>query len=423
MSEAVPNAPKNQVGAGQQPGIELLAAIVASSGDAIVSLDLEGYITCWNSAARHLFGFTPQEAIGIHAAFLLWPAHLRRQAIRSIDQLKGGAGPFHYESQLKKKDGTLVAVSVTAFGVRNAAGELIGIAAIYRDISRFFATARDVGQQKELERERSLLASIVNSSDEAIYSEAPDGTVNSWNGGAEKLFGYSATEIVGRNITLCIPQERRAESLKHLRRVLRKEGIQQFQTVRRRKDGGLVDVSITMSPIIDSAGAVSGLAVIARDITQRRQFEEQLTKARDEALEAARLKSEFLANMSHEIRTPLNSMVGLGAMLLDTKLGVEQQALVREMQDTNEGLLAIINDILDFSKMSVGKLIFEVVDFELEKVIAATLSLLAAPSRKKGLEVAMWIEPGTPKILRGDPGRLRQVLANLVSNAVKYTEQ
>ena len=195
-----------------------------------------------------------------------------------------------------------VPVSFSASQFKDAQGKVRGV----------FASARDIGERQRLERERSLLASIVTSSEDAIYSETPDGIVNSWNGGAEKLLGYSGAEIVGRNITVCIPLERRVESLDHLRRVLRKDGIQQFETVRRRKDGSLVEVSITMSPIMDKAGGVGGIALIARDITQRKRFEDELTKARDEALEGARLKSEFLANMSHEIRTPLNAAGRIG---------------------------------------------------------------------------------------------------------------
>ena len=134
MSEAVPNADQNQVDAGQQPG-ELLRATVAASGDAIFSLDPQGKITASNPAAQHLFGFTSQEAIGTPAPDLLCPPHLRQQAVETLQKVARGEGPFHYESQRQKKDGSLIDVSVTIFGVRNQADELIGIAAVYRDIS------------------------------------------------------------------------------------------------------------------------------------------------------------------------------------------------------------------------------------------------------------------------------------------------
>jgi two-component system sensor histidine kinase/response regulator len=384
-------------------------ALIESSPDALLATDIRLNITDVNEKTAQLTGYSRQELLRSPLPSLFTDAALAAQAAhKALSELVKD-----YQLTIRTADGADVPVSFNASQFKDAQGEVRGV----------FASARDISEHQRLERERSLLASIVTSSEEAIYSETPEGIVNSWNGGAEKLLGYSAQEMIGRNITVCIPLERRVESLEHLRRVLRKEGIQQFQTVRRRKDGSVVDVSITMSPIVDKAGGVSGIALIARDITQRKHFEEELTKARDEALEGARLKSEFLANMSHEIRTPLNSMVGLGGILLDSNLSGEQQSLVRELHDTNEGLLAIINDILDFSKMSVGKLLFEVVDFELEKVIAATLSLLAVRARKKRLEVAMSIEPDTPGILRGDPGRLRQVLANLLSNAVKFTDR
>jgi PAS domain S-box-containing protein len=352
-------------------------ALIESSPDALLATDIRLNITDVNEKTAQLTGYSRQELLRSPLPSLFTDAALAAQAAhKALSELVKD-----YQLTIRTADGADVPVSFNASQFKDAQGEVRGV----------FASARDISEHQRLERERSLLASIVTSSEEAIYSETPEGIVNSWNGGAEKLLGYSAQEMIGRNITVCIPLERRVESLEHLRRVLRKEGIQQFQTVRRRKDGSVVDVSITMSPIVDKAGGVSGIALIARDITQRKHFEEELTKARDEALEGARLKSEFLANMSHEIRTPLNSMVGLGGILLDSNLSGEQQSLVRELHDTNEGLLAIINDILDFSKMSVGKLLFEVVDFELEKVIAATLSLLAVRARKKRLEVAMSI--------------------------------
>ncbi len=382
-------------------------ALIESALDALLATDTQLNIIDVNDKTVQITGYSREELLRSPLPSLFTDAALAAQAAhKALSELVKD-----YQLTIRTADGADVPVSFSASQFKDAQGKVRGV----------FASVRDIGERQRLERERSLLASIVTSSEDAIYSETPEGLVSSWNGGAEKLLGYCGPEIVGRNVTVCIPLERRVESLDHLRRVLRKDGIQQFETVRRRKDGSVVDVSITMSPIIDKAGAVSGLALIARDITERNRFEDELTKARDEALEGARLKSEFLANMSHEIRTPLNSMVGLGGILLDTRLSDEQQESVREIRDNADGLLAIINDILDFSKMSVGKLLFEVVDFELEKVIAATLSLLAVRARKKGLEVAMSIEPATPVMLRGDPGRLRQVLANLLSNAVKFT--
>jgi PAS domain S-box-containing protein len=343
-------------------------ALIESSLDALLAIDGQLNIIDVNDKSVQLTGYSREELLRSSLPSLFTDADLATEAARKAlsESVKD------CELTIRTADGADVPVSFNASQFRDAQGKVRGV----------FATARDIGERQRLERERSLLASIVTSSEDAIYSETTDGIVNSWNGGAEKLFGYSAQEIVGRNATVCIPLEHRVESLEHLRRVLRKEGIQQFETVRRRKDGSVVGVSTTMSPIIDKAGRVSGIALIARDITQRWHFEDELTKARDEALEGARLKSEFLANMSHEIRTPLNSLIGLGRMLLDTRLSAEQQALLREMRENTDGLLAILNDILDFSKMSAGKLLFEQVDFELERVIAAALSLLAARAKE-----------------------------------------
>jgi two-component system, sensor histidine kinase and response regulator len=234
--------------------------------------------------------------------------------------------------------------------------------------------------------------------------------------------GYSAAEMIGRSVTVCVPLERRGELLARENLVLR-GGVEQFETRRLHKDGSQIDVSVTMSPVNDNQGNVTGVASICRDITERKRVEVELTKARDEALEGERVSSEFLANMSHEIRTPLNSIIGITAMLLDGKLAEEERRHLHGVNESAAGLLSVLNDILDFSKLSAGKVSFQTIDFDLEEVLFAALNRFAEAARRKGLEFIASIEPDVPQQLRGDPDRVRQVLSNLVNNAVKFTER
>jgi PAS domain S-box-containing protein len=186
-------------------------------------------------------------------------------------------------------------------------------------------------------------------------------------------------------------------------------------------DGGIRWVSTRTARLPSRTGLRAVFVGTVDDITERKRMEEELARGRDAAIEGARIKSEFLSNMSHEIRTPLNGIIGMSGLLLDTKLNAEQREFAETVRSSSDALLTIVNDILDFSKIAAGKMVFEEIDFDLLAMAESTVELLAGQAHKKGVELVLFIDPEVPCALRGDPGRLRQVLTNLLGNSIKFT--
>ncbi|WP_255482318.1 response regulator [Pseudarthrobacter sp. NBSH8] len=264
------------------------------------------------------------------------------------------------------------------------------------------------------------LGAIVNSSANAIMGTTPDGVISSWNPGAEKVYGYTSAEVIGRHAGFLLPPERRGRVAEVLASVAAGGEAQTFESEHVRKDGSRVPVAITASPIRDGQ-RVRGVASIAQDMTVRRAAEKELEAAREAALESSRLKSEFLATMSHEIRTPMNGVVGLTALLLETPLDQTQKQYAQGVKGAGEALLSLINDILDFSKLEAGKVDLDIRAFDPRVLVEEVAGLLTEPARAKNLELIAYCEPDVQARLHGDSGRIRQILLNLASNAVKFT--
>jgi two-component system, sensor histidine kinase and response regulator len=272
------------------------------------------------------------------------------------------------------------------------------------------------------EQTRAFLASIVESSDDSIIGTDLNGTILSWNRGAERLWGYSAEEAIGRHITLLFPTDHQEDYLQSLERIARQERIERFESTRIRKDGSVVEVSVILSPIRDDAGRIRGVSAIYSDVTKQKRAEADLVKAKEAAEAASRAKSEFLANMSHEIRTPMNGILGMLDVALDMYLSDELRDYLETARISANTLLVILNDILDFSKIEAGRMELERTPMSVAAAVHEAVSVLAVVAHAKNLDLRHTISDNMPLVLLGDPTRLRQVLVNLINNAIKFTE-
>jgi len=266
-----------------------------------------------------------------------------------------------------------------------------------------------------LEREAFRLAAIVESAEDAIVSKDLDGIIQSWNHGAERIFGYTAEEAIGRPITIVIPDDRLDEEAEVLRRIRAGLAVEHFETVRRRKDGSPIDISLTVSPIRTSTGEVIGASKIARDITEQRRL-------REIAEEASRLKDEFLALLSHELRTPLNTVLGYARMLRkeDSRMVGDLRVRALDALERNaDALSRLVADVLDTSRSVSGKLRLDLEPAPLEEIVSEAVRTVSPPAEAKDLSFEIHCEPGIS--VRADRDRLQQVLWNLLSNAIKFT--
>ena len=326
---------------------------------------------------------------------------------------------MRFEWLYRSPDGGLREVDTTLVPLQAGSGASAGVASFSMDISerkRADATLRD-----SLARNR-VLATMVDRSTDSIHARDLDGNVTYWNQGAERVTGFSALEAIGQPLrSLHLREKNEAELAAILARV-RSGRATDFEGPRLNKSGQTIDVAIRTAPLFDEDNRLSGEVCVLRDITEAKNDERELRRAKEAAEAANRAKSEFLANMSHEIRTPLNGVLGLTELVLDSELTREQRADLELVQAAGRSLMTILNDILDFSKIEAGQLQIETFEFAPADSIADTLKLLAPRARQKGLTLSCDARDIPPRLL-GDPGRLRQIVMNLVGNAIKFTAQ
>jgi PAS domain S-box-containing protein len=401
-----------------------LAAIVESSDDAIVGKNLSGVVTSWNKGAQRLFGYSAGEMVG-QSILRLIPSDRHHEEAEILRRLQQGNRIEHFETVRVRKDGSKVYVSLTVSPVKNSEGEVVGASKI----------ARDIGDRVQAEQTRNRLAAIVESSDDAIISKSIEGIVESWNQGAERMFGYKASEIIGQSILKIIPLNRQQEEPAILERLSHGERVEHFETVRLRKDGREIEVSVTISPLRNSAGEIFGASKIVRDISGRKASERALAEIR-EKLQAytseleervqertARLEEmvgeleAFSYSISHDLRAPLRAMQQYSHVLLEDykgKFDAQGEVYLKRIIAAGDRLDTLIRDVLAYSRVMREPLTLETVP--LESLINGIIhDLPDLQPDKADVRIETPLLP-----VCGNPAFLTQALTNLLTNAVKF---
>ena len=448
---------------------ERLLAIMEGMSDGLLVLDQGGRVRYSNFRASEFLGVAPQSVIGEQLRALLrggvtderqlepWTTDVSRLGERLALTLEIAGPPrrdlsallftipgqgsdevdvgvlLHDVTQeldlIRAKDQLLTAVSQESYE---------RVQALNRELER------RVTAQRSAQKAEAHLAAIVQSSDAAIVGNSLDGLVTSWNPGAERLFGYTASEMVGRPISIIAPPGQRGRPRSVLERIRKGLPIEPYEAVRVRKDGTRVTVVVAVSPIRDQNGTIVSAAAILRDVTASKAAEEairrlnqelearvadrtaDLLEANEELKNASRLKSEFLANMSHELRTPLNAIIGFSEVLLDPELsrvGPEQRdQFVGNIHRSGKHLLALINDILDLSKVEAGRMELRYETLALGPLLEGCVSIVTPLADKKNIRLNAVCDPPHSRV-RADPAKVKQVLYNLLSNGVKFTSE
>ncbi len=401
-----------------------LAAVVEYSSDAIISKTLDGQITTWNRAAEAMFGYRADQAIG-QSVYVLIPAERHEEEVRVLAQLNHGERVAAFDTQRLTKDGALIDVSVSISPIRDSHGQLIGASKIARDISR---QKQDAAALRESE-ERSRLA--IESAEMGTFDWDMTSNWITWSRRHEALWGYAQGEFDGSYAAFARrvhPDDTAGIAAQIAVSIASKDLFQHDYRVVR-PDGTISWVAGSGRFEFDAAGQPTRMLGMVRDITEQRQAEDARLKAQrleaenHQIQEANRLKSQFLANMSHELRTPLNAVIGFADLLQSGFVkpdSPKHQDFLGHIGTSGRHLLQLINDVLDLSKVEAGKFDFYPQAIDLPALLDEVKAILQTSMQRKNIAVSTVIDTDVAS-LSLDPSRLKQVLYNYLSNAIKFT--
>jgi len=385
-----------------------------NANDMVYTHDLEWKLTSLNRVGEQITGYNHQEALGMNLLDMV-AAESRELAKQKIRQSLAEAPACAYEIEIVTRDGRRVPLEVSA-RVIHQDGKAVGVQGNARDISerrRSEQALRDSESRYRLLFERNLAG---------VYRSTLDGRILDCNEAFARAYGYASVEeaLAQQATSLYADADGRDAFISRLRE---NGSVANLELCMRRKDDSPVWVLENASLLRDENGDLNLIEGTVIDITERKRADQAMEQAKEAAEEASRAKGEFLANVSHEIRTPMNGIMGMTELALDSGPNAEQREYLEAIQGSARSLLSVINDILDFSKIEARKLELEPISFDLRPSLNETIKMLGLRVYQKGLTLESHIEPNVPEALVGDPGRLRQVIVNLVGNAIKFTEQ
>lgn len=381
-----------------------LDRLFESAQEALVMADNQGQVIRINKEFSKVFGYSKKEVKGKNVDDLVAPVHYRNKAVSITKQVAKGKSAA-LETLRQRKDGTPIHVSVLASPIR-VDGKQVALYGIYRDI-----TERKKAE-KTIQKEAAKFSTMISGMEEGVLFADNQNSILEVNDYLLNFFKKKKKDILGKNLWNLPFGSIKREIEDHIKKFIKSPPCPP-QVIQKKLHN--LETIIRLQPVY-LQGNYDGVILNLIDVTE-------LVNARKEAQTANQAKSEFLANMSHEIRTPMNGILGMTDLVLDTPLSPEQREYLSSIKSSAESLMSIINGILDFSRVEAKKIELESINFRLRDMIGDAISSLALQAHKKGLELACHIPPHIPDAVKGDPGRLRQILLNLVSNGIKFTNK
>jgi PAS domain S-box-containing protein len=391
---------------------QIFKIIFEHSPTAIIVMDSKEKIVIWNPLAEKLLGMARADLFNKNISSLFPAKEWKR--FRALNICHRGM-LSNITTKVLRKDGSLLDIGASMSVLKDCKDKLIGFIGMFYDV-----TYEKLVVQQMRESENKLRIILDNSAAAITMSDEKEQIV-SWNSFAEKLLGMKPQDLRLRPVSSLYPPEEW--------KIIRSLNIHQsgfkhnLETKVIRKDGAIIDVDLSINMLKDDQGKIIGSVGMLQDITERKRTKEEILQAKLAAEEANNAKSIFLAKMSHEVRTPMNAIIGMIDLTLDTPLNDEQKDNLKVAKDAADSLLSLINDVLDISRAQAGKVVIEEIEINVPDIVKNVCKGLMILARNKGVDVVWAIDPQVPRLLIGDPVRLRQVIVNLVNNAIKFTHK